>query len=943
MDCGINHWYVFRLRKSAVGGQFGPYSPELGPVSPNVYGTPGNDTFTGTANADCYLGRAGNDVISGAGGDDELYGEEGNDTINGGPGNDTIEDLLGVNTLNGDAGDDVLTGRGTLDGGAGDDELYGSGFDDRLEGGAGDDRLLAGNGRDILIGGPGADHLSGGIAARPIDSYDTADYSASPAGINVNLRKGTGAGGDAEGDSLAYINRLVGSAHADTLTGNWYDNLLEGGAGADTLDGGDGNDGADYSGSNAGVVVNLATNTNSGGHAAGDTLKNIESLRGSAHVDNLTGDDGDNTLYGSGGFDWLDGGDGFDTVSYAFMGQGVEALLRSTSRTTGDALVKIEKVIGSPFRDSLFGSDEDDVIEGGGGNDLLGGIDGDDQISGGPGNDIIAGDEGRDTIDGGPGNDTIDGGPGRDTLDGGDGIDVVMYRQSAAAVTINLATRNQRGGDAQGDALTNFENVKGSRHADNITGNNAANLLRGDDGNDTLRGQGGDDTLAGGDGNDTLTGGAGVDRFFFDESNFGSDVITDYQLGAQKSSSDQIYLCPLALTDPIAVRNRVKYEVADSGSNSIITVWVRGSTSDPWEEAGTITLRSRTTRSANWDNRIIHRVPFTDPVAGTCAPPADPTATPPPPATPDGFSLTAADGSITLSWTDTGDGSLTHSYRQRTISSSGTEGAWGDWIAISSTPHTISSGLNANTNYNFELRAERGSRLSASPASRTGVYGTSGNDTISGTTFVDYITALGGNDTITGGAGDDIIIGGAGGDSMDGGAGYDLVSYRTASAAIVLDLRTTGNKTGDAAGDTFANIECYEGTRFNDRIGDVQATPDAVCILGGAGDDEMWGHSGTDTLSGGAGNDKLHGGGGADKFRFFASFGADTISDYADNEDLILCMGTDATDTGAASGGNWVVTVSLGGTQQGTITLTGRTNGTNVDIVKRATTHADCR
>jgi Ca2+-binding RTX toxin-like protein len=101
--------------------------------------------------------------------------------------------------------------------------------------------------------------------------------------------------------------------------------LIEGRTGADTLDGGSGTDILTYSSSSAGVTVNLAIGSGSGGDAAGDVFYNFENIIGSSYSDILTGDlnannilggDGDDTLEGKGGADTLDGASGNDTVSY---------------------------------------------------------------------------------------------------------------------------------------------------------------------------------------------------------------------------------------------------------------------------------------------------------------------------------------------------------------------------------------------------------------------------------------------------------------------------------------------------------------------------------------------------------------------------------------------------------------------------------------------------
>ena len=67
------------------------------------------------------------------------------------------------------------------------------------------------------------------------------------------------------------------------------------------------------------------------------------------------------------------------------------------------------------------------------------------------------------------------------------------------------------GFSANGDTLTNIEDVIASSRNDTVTGNASVNRLDGLDGSDTLNGLGDNDTLVGGLGNDTLNGGAGRD------------------------------------------------------------------------------------------------------------------------------------------------------------------------------------------------------------------------------------------------------------------------------------------------------------------------------------------------------------------------------------------------------------------------------------------------
>ena len=118
------------------------------------------------------------------------------------------------------------------------ENVIGSQASDTLTGDANNNTLDGQNGGDVLAGLGGADTLIGG------DDYmaDTADYSASPAAVTVNLQTNVNHFGHAEGDLLFGIEDVVGTGGDDRITGNASDNWLFGLKGRDTLAGGDGND-----------------------------------------------------------------------------------------------------------------------------------------------------------------------------------------------------------------------------------------------------------------------------------------------------------------------------------------------------------------------------------------------------------------------------------------------------------------------------------------------------------------------------------------------------------------------------------------------------------------------------------------------------------------------------------------------------------------------------
>ena len=445
-----------------------------------------------------------------------------------------IINLSGSGAVDGTDANDIFNGNSSvnnLNGLAGNDILNGEGGNDNLSGGSGDDELNGGAGSDTLSGGSGADDLDGG------SGNDTADYRDSSDGVIVNLTTGTGSGGDAEGDTLLNIEHVYGSNFADLLTGSakgdelsGFDgddqltggagaDILNGGAGADILNGGDGNDLTDYSSSEAAVIIDLTQGLAAGGYAQGDTLISIERVRGSDFDDILNGNASNNQLFGNGGddivsggagndlirggtgADILVGGTGIDTADYLDSSVGISISLVTNLGTGGDAegdtLVGIENIFASNFNDVLTGDGSDNKLVGFGGDDI---------------------------IFGGDGNDFLRGGAGADTIDGGNGSDTADYVKSTAAVTIDLTNGTSSGGYADGDILTNIENVHASRFNDSIVGDAGNNELFGKQGDDNISGGNGNDVIRGGDGADIIDGGSGTDTADYRDSSFGVTV-----------------------------------------------------------------------------------------------------------------------------------------------------------------------------------------------------------------------------------------------------------------------------------------------------------------------------------------------------------------------------------------------------------------------------------
>lgn len=153
-----------------------------------------------------------------------------------------------------------------------------------------------------------------------------------------------------------------------------------------------------------------------------------------------------------------------------------------------------------------------------------------------------------------------------------------------------------------------------------------------------------------------------------------------------------------------------------------------------------------------------------------------------------------------------------------------------------------------------------------------GLEGSGFADRLTGDKRDNVLSGLAGDDRLTGGKGNDQLLGGAGADELNGGKGFDTVGYGGALAGLTVDLLNPDASTGDAAGDTFKDIEGVEGSQFADRLmGDKLEN----FIVGGMGNDRIKGRGGDDTLQGGFGDDRVYGGGGDDSLS--GGFGADRL------------------------------------------------------------------
>jgi len=223
------------------------------PPPPVITGTAGRDTLTGGSAAEELRGLGGNDLLKGGGGDDTLLGGSGNDTLDGGSGLDRMNGGSGSDRyLVRNRGDVVVESATASTGGSADTVFsylgsytLGTGIENgrvlstgtaSLKGNALDNVLYAGSGSNVLSGGSGIDTVSYALGV-----------GSTGKGVRVSLavsvEQSTGGSGV---DTLTSVERLIGTAHADTLTGSRGNNVLTGGGGRDVLKGNGGNDVFDF-------------------------------------------------------------------------------------------------------------------------------------------------------------------------------------------------------------------------------------------------------------------------------------------------------------------------------------------------------------------------------------------------------------------------------------------------------------------------------------------------------------------------------------------------------------------------------------------------------------------------------------------------------------------------------------------------------------------------
>lgn len=837
----------------------------------NLIGGNFRNRFFGDGAVNRLVGGSGIDTLVGGGGEDVLFGGAGNDLL--------IGDTLTVGDLSHvDRGD-------YIDGGDGYDSIIGGQGDDTLIGGTGNDTIVNGSravtltatgfvvasgntldgGNDVIDGGEGIDYailqfggrtddLSLDLSREQAVNYLYSDGTAVGSVTSIERVLIYGGNGSNNFVGTAGYDSLSGGDAADTLIGGAGDDNLTGGAGDDYLDGGEGHDILNFSsGTNIanGITLDLRITGPQDTGAGMDTVLNIEQVVTTRFDDIVIGGDenlsvrdalgGNDTFVGNGGNDdlWinrystyttpstimLDGGDGDDAINY--LGAGLVP-----DRNTPETELQ--------FRDTVtaLGGAGDDFIALRGGRRSI--------IDAGDGNDVvgisIAGNTDRASYD-------ITLGAGRDEL-------AIQWgnRDIASFDRNDIVVRDFRGG-ADGDLLGLTAIVGQGLFTPAGAATSIGTFSPFLSGHVTLVKQGSDTLLQ-------------ADK----DGRFGaSPMVTVMKLQGTEAFSitwGNVYAYILGG----AVQRTVIYD-------PIITQYMAAGSTRLEGHAGRDSLQG-----AAGDDLLVGLAgdDFLNGFAGDDTLSGGAGA--------DymvggaGNDVYDVDNAADYVGEVAGEGiDLVRTTVDWTLSAAfeNIEVAGG---AIRATGNALANVLTGGIAGQDTLAGLAGNDVYVVRDAGTAIVEATGNGTdqvvvatrsytLAQGAAIELMAAATGSDAIdlTGNEFDQMLVAGAGTNALDGQGGFDIVSYRGATAGVVVDgpaMRGTG---GDARGDTYRNVEAFEGSAFADRL---------------AGDDRgMWlnGAAGDDWLIGGAGDDSLLGGSGSDVFAFntVAVSGRDRVLDWS--------------------------------------------------------------
>jgi len=824
-----------------------------------------------------------------------------NATVQGGSGNQTLIGVgNGTETITGGAVGTNTSATTFIDGGGATADLVGGGQNSVIFGGTGADTLEASesngssgsgfNPTSILMAGLSfwGDAYSS-VTGASGDEYDVGslpevNWSGSPANVQVDLSLFQ------TDDTYGTPFNLLGSSYdsgspgSTTLPGS----LLIGGTGHDVLIGNSGND----------------------------------TIIGGNPTDTVSGTT-DEVLIGGAGANLIYGGNGSEII-YADMGPG---------DVSGWA------TLDASDSDTVYGGDGADVIYGSGGNDYLYGGSGIDQIYVGNGSSYVDAGSGTSSVYGGTGDDTIIAGGTSDYVEMGDGNSSVSLSAGEATISTGAGNDTIAADSGGGTALITEGTGAVTIMAGVSTGSDTVQLGSGgttvqldselDESTLVVRDVNGDLVLSDG-GAMQLTlqsyfaNGGNVALQFSDGTSWGAAQILQASMTPSSDGGDDTLVGSNG-NDSITAGYGNTSIVGVSGDNTL-TGGYAADTIDGGSGADTIEGGAVTTQifgGTGLETYVYNVGDGSDTI----------------------WENTTTAGSDTLSFgTGISASDLSFVYDSSTdllqisIASTGETILVSNFVATQPDQHQISTLAFADGTTMSQLQVFQ---------QAWAIDGTTGNDSLTGTSSANYFDGMGGNDIEVGEGGDDTFVFNSGYGRLEINESYTsgqqpVLQLGTGITASALQVTTNGTNlvltdgvSGDqitldgmwsASGDGVAVVQFADGTSL------TAAQLIQREMAGTIGNDTIYGTSGADLIDGKGGNDSVNGEGGSDTFVFDAGYGHLEINEsYTNGQQPVLQLGAGITASA----------LQVTGSGAGNLTLTDGVSGDQITLDGMALTSSD--
>ncbi len=402
------------------------------------------------------------------------------------------------------------------------------------------------------------------------------------------------------------------------------------------------------------------------------------------------------------------------------------------------------------------GTEHDDYVLAGSGNDTVTSGLGHDNVFGGAGNDRLFGGNGNDTLDGGTENDSIDGGSGNDLIYGGLGDDTLTGGAASAATTYTPAYTEVTGATFTVTGTSGRPNFA----VQTVSGDN--NLSSGTSG--ALTGY----NLGNSDSTETHTHTASSQiaggRILFNAIN-GNETLTVRIDGVVINLNAAISSGMVTFTGASTYSINGAGQIVRNGSGASSTTVGTLVINVPYT---TLALNSTgTTGNGLFYEYYVNTTPLN--VAAAAG--GDDTLY-----GGDGNDVISGDTGNDSLFGDAGDDTLSGGEGNDTLSG----GLGNDLVAGDAGDDSLLGDDGDDT-----LSGGEGNDTLAGGAGNDSLFGDAGNDSLLGEAGNDTLYGGDGNDSLFGGAGEDVLFGGLGDDYIDAGAGKDTITFDAGTDTII--------------------------------------------------------------------------------------------------------------------------------------------------------------